>query len=600
MKSHHLDAYLCRESRTARRRAGRALLWACLLLAAASPAFGQDPLQDPLVQPYLFEEEPKRVALVVGNENYKHLSQLKSSRTDGENMAQRLRELGFDVVYRADVPTLEAFEDDALEELRAKITKGAFVIFYFSGHGFSYGAHNYLVPTDVPLTIKESKVTQYAISVDSVRDVAASRRPGLIMFFIDACRTLGGFVVKDEQGNNLVGKGPKEMKPRPDTINFFIAYSADFGKISTGINDPTRMSIFTDALYNNISREGESFNSVYLDIATWVLVNTNHDQNPGSHNWSKTDPYFRPTPLELERDKRLWHSAVTKRHAATIETFCYRHSASRYSAACRKWITDDLYRAQPTPYTAVSPEAVERAWNRAGSARASLLRMSLPHLALTRSLEESEARALSLLSDESIGMVSDQASTQQDEVRQLNLDAITSHGEAVATDSLKARARPSASAAVVDIPSGAELKINGIIDGADGVAYISALTRGNEQPFYLRIPELSGAPKFLELGLSAKEIEARPLHDGHSALVDPASIGEAVADLREEGWTITWVSLSTGRTEDESERDLRTLRLADAEYALKRAGIAGTRITSVSGREDFSGSGVRIRFFGIR
>jgi hypothetical protein len=47
--------------------------------------------------------------------------------------------------------------------------------------------------------------------------------------------------------------------------------------------------------------------------------------------------------------------------------------------------------------------------------------------------------------------------------------------------------------------------------------------------------------------------------------------------------------------------DLKTdLGLAHAEYILKRAGIEGTRITSVSGREDFTGGGVRIRFFGFK
>jgi len=92
--------------------------------------------------------------------------------------------------------------------------------------------------------------------------------------------------------------------------------------------------------------------------------------------------------------------------------------------------------------------------------------------------------------------------------------------------------------------------------------------------------------------------------------VDPDPIRAALAELKAQGWKITWVSLSTAATVDEVEQETRAARMANAEFILKHSDVPlfisgsnsniASRITSVSGREDFSGDVVRIRFFGVR
>lgn len=570
------------------------LLCVCYLFAAffcRTPVAAQD---------YIFENEPKKVALVIGNENYRHLAPLPSARADGEMMTQRLREIGFEVDYYPDVATVEQFEDVIIPVFRAKLAKGAFVVFFFSGHGFSYGPDNFLAPTRMPLSINKSKVTRYAIAVDAFKDLVATYRPGLVMVFVDACRSIGGFVINDELGRNVVSKGYKEPKNSHKGVNSYIVYATKPGEIAAGSAVFGQMSIFTQGLHDRIGSEGQPFDSMINDVSAWVLAASNGEQDPGNHDWSKTDPYFKPTAQNLEDQKRLWLAALDTRDALQIETFFHRYSVSRHAAASRQWLADDLYKEKPDPHTSVSPAAVERAWSAPGEAAAGIRRLSISSLAFKRSVEASQERELRLLSDEEIGLVSSAAAPRAGDSLQFSVAALDAHGTVVATRDLEARTESNTSAAATSILSGAELQIQGKTVGADGDTYMRVMTRDVESPLLINVSQFLEQPRLLYLGQSLLEIVALPRSDGNHDLVDDDAIEEAVAALKARGLKTTWVSLSTAAAEDESERDARALRLADAAHVLKRAGVEGTRITTVSGVDDFVGGGVRLRFFGIR
>jgi hypothetical protein len=96
-----------------------------------------------------------------------------------------------------------------------------------------------------------------------------------------------------------------------------------------------------------------------------------------------------------------------------------------------------------------------------------------------------------------------------------------------------------------------------------------------------------------------KELVVKPRPTGLPDLIDPKLLQDTLADLRSQGWTITWVSLSTGAINDETKQAVRDARLAHAEYLLKQMGIPGVQITAVTAVNDFKEDGVRIRFFGV-
>ena len=146
---------------------------------------------DETAEDYLFEREPRRHALVIGNAQYSNLAPMPSANVDQLQVVNCLRALNFDVMDTSVLKSVRAFEDDVLPAFRRKIDPGDIVVFYFSGHGFSYGPHNFIAPLELPSRVKENDLLDVAIALENVESVIAARRPGIVVVIIDACRTIG-------------------------------------------------------------------------------------------------------------------------------------------------------------------------------------------------------------------------------------------------------------------------------------------------------------------------------------------------------------------------------------------------------------------------
>ena len=580
---------------------------------------------------YPCDREPNKLALVIGNENYAHHGDIPSAGDDARQMRDRLTALGFDVTYVPDVPTRDIFQNKVLKDFQRKIDGGELVVFYFSGHGFSYGQNNYLVPTQMPLKITEAGLNVYPVAVESVEAYLAKESPGLIMFFIDACRTLGSFVT-DEKGEDVINKGVAEPRDQKLGVNSIVSYATRHGTLATGTGMPGQTSVFTRHLISHIGTEGKPFLEVFRRVAAEVRIHTDEKQVPYPYLFSQTDPYLKPTAEVIAQQKEAWESVFDKEYDA-VKVFYYMNSISPCAASVRKWLEDNLGRAtrymgvspdkafvnqraavsfedalgRAPRYTGVSPIAVDRAWRPNSEERVGLQRLGVPFFAFARSITEEQTAALRGASDAEIGLVRSGTSPEPLDSLAYSLAAIDAHEKVVATRQLSGFANPSTTApAVANIPSGSQLLINGVTVGADNQTYVSASTDYNAKSFFIRIPELVKALEPLELGQSVREIVAPPRPDSLPGLVDPKLMRATLEELRKQGWKITWVSLAAAPADAEEEREQelqrnrRLMRLMNAEHILKRAGIEGTRITSVAGREDFSGDGVRVRFFGIR
>ena len=74
-----------------------------------------------------------RIALVVGNDNYRNVSPLRNARSDARAVARALEVAGFEVTLRLDLGDRGLKE--ALRNFKAKVEGGDDAVFYFSGHG---------------------------------------------------------------------------------------------------------------------------------------------------------------------------------------------------------------------------------------------------------------------------------------------------------------------------------------------------------------------------------------------------------------------------------------------------------------------------------
>ena len=99
-------------------------------------------LVTPLVAP---AEAAKRVALVIGNNDYKNVPKLQKAVNDARTMGETLKQLGFSVMV-AENQSRQAFSETLLAFDKA-VEPGDTAFFFYAGHGFEIAGQNFLLPT---------------------------------------------------------------------------------------------------------------------------------------------------------------------------------------------------------------------------------------------------------------------------------------------------------------------------------------------------------------------------------------------------------------------------------------------------------------------
>ena len=130
----------------------------------------------------------KRVALVVGNDQYSNIPQLRKAVNDARTMSETLKKLGF-AVLTAENQNRKGLSETLLAFDRM-IEKGDTAFFFFAGHGFEIGGENYLLPTDVPSATvgQEELIRDGAIAAERIITRVQTRGAGTAIFVFDACR----------------------------------------------------------------------------------------------------------------------------------------------------------------------------------------------------------------------------------------------------------------------------------------------------------------------------------------------------------------------------------------------------------------------------
>src|SRR6202140_389660 len=141
------------------------------LLAFAEPAHAQ-----------------KRVALVIGNNDYKNVPKLQKAVNDPRTMGETLKQLGFSVMV-AENQTRQAFSETLLAFDKA-VGPGDTAFFFYAGHGFEIAGQNFLLPTDVPAASEgqEELVRDASVLADRVIERLQNKKVRTAILVFDACR----------------------------------------------------------------------------------------------------------------------------------------------------------------------------------------------------------------------------------------------------------------------------------------------------------------------------------------------------------------------------------------------------------------------------
>ena len=199
----------------------------------------------------------KRVALVIGNNDYKNVPKLQKAVNDARTMGDTLKQLGFSVMV-AENQNRQAFSETLLAFDRA-VDAGDTAFFFYAGHGFEIAGQNFLLPTDVPAATEgqEELVRDASVLADRIIERLQNKKVRTAILVFDACRN-NPF---ERAGTRAVagGGGLAPMTQLPEGV--FSVFSA--GPRQTALDrlsndDANPNSVFTRTFAKELLQPGEN------------------------------------------------------------------------------------------------------------------------------------------------------------------------------------------------------------------------------------------------------------------------------------------------------------------------------------------------------
>jgi formylglycine-generating enzyme required for sulfatase activity len=287
--------------------------------------------------------QAKRVALVMGNDNYTSVSKLQKAGNDATAMARELKNAGFtvqlhkDLNYRGMVRAVEAFTNN--------ITGGDEVVVFFAGHGVQIRNGSYLLPTDIEAN-SESEVEKTAYELLALTDKISEAKPAFSLVMVDACRDNP---LKSKGRNIGNARGLSAIEPPKGQM---VVYSASRGQQALdrlSDKDPNPNGVFTREFITQMQKPGVRIEDIMRSVQDSVETlarSVNHEQRPAVYNEARGNFYFfGPTtvqviPAQQKPDTNaielaLWESVKNATTAVEIQAYLNRFPNGFFSEVAR-------------------------------------------------------------------------------------------------------------------------------------------------------------------------------------------------------------------------------------------------------------------------
>lgn len=242
-----------------------------------------------LLAPQALAQE-KRVALVLANAAYQNTPRLLNPVRDGQAIANKLRELNFDVITGFDLTTAES---EKLVASFGKALQGASVgLFYYAGHALQLDGENYLLPVNAAVE-DEASLDFEAIRLEVVLR-QMSREAATRLIFIDAALADPlADKLKASGGNSLLGLA--EPKAPEGGNGALIAMATAPNQVVDEIVDIH--SPFSGALLAHLGAANATMAEVMADVESDVAQATSDKQKPWVSNTLAKDVVLRAVDM---------------------------------------------------------------------------------------------------------------------------------------------------------------------------------------------------------------------------------------------------------------------------------------------------------------
>lgn len=265
----------------------------------------------------------KRVALVIGNANYKNTPALANPANDASDVAQALKAIGFEVTLAIDVDKRQM--DQALAQFARASTKADASLFYYAGHGMQYQGRNYIMPADASLE-DEISLRYELTSIEEVK-AALERSNGVRIMVLDACRNnplaqrlVRSITVNTRDIPNVQGYARPEKTQ--GMVVIYATQADDVANDGVGRNSP-----FSTAFLKEIKEPGLEIGTMFRRIGEDVYQATNGRQSP-ELSISMVPEYYLN---QAETDQAIWARIRVSADADTIREFLNRYPNSFYA-----------------------------------------------------------------------------------------------------------------------------------------------------------------------------------------------------------------------------------------------------------------------------
>jgi hypothetical protein len=292
---------------------------------------------------FILPVQAKRIALVMGNDNYTSVSKLQKAGNDATAMARELKAAGFTVQLHRDLNYLGMVK--AVETFTNGITGGDEVVVFFAGHGVQIKNGSYLLPTDIEAN-SESQVEKTAYELLALTDKISEAKPAFSLVMVDACRDNP---LRSKGRNIGNARGLSAIEPPKGQM---VVYSASRGQQALdrlSDKDPNPNGVFTREFITQMKKPGVRIEDIMRSVQDSVETlakSVSHEQRPAVYNEARGNFYFfgpttvQVTPAQQKPDTNaielaLWESVKNATTAVEIQAYLNRFPNGFFAEVAR-------------------------------------------------------------------------------------------------------------------------------------------------------------------------------------------------------------------------------------------------------------------------
>ena len=310
--------------------------------------------------------QARRIALVVGNDNYYQVAKLEKAVNDADAMARELEVAGFEVkrhhnlTFKQMVVAFEIFFD--------LVKGGDEIVVFYAGHGVQTDRGSHLLPTDIEGET-QSQIEKVSYSVNGLLEELDRIKPRFSLIVVDACRDNP----LRSRGRSIgVARGLNAPDLAKGQMVIFSAGKNQKALDSLNDKDTHPNGLFTREFAARMRRPGLSVEALAIEVKSAVeqlALSVNHNQRPLIVNDSSGDFFFAgpaatagvgpgatgSSANEGTREDQFWQDSKAPDNAEGYEAYLGAYPAGRYAGLARANIARFKGRTGSSPATGSVP-----------------------------------------------------------------------------------------------------------------------------------------------------------------------------------------------------------------------------------------------------